>query len=49
MIAAGDPGEHTELVWVFDGEAVEENFFGDGVDGGVGTDAQGERCYGYEG
>ncbi|NUQ29888.1 MAG: hypothetical protein HOQ35_15430 [Acidobacteriaceae bacterium] len=49
LIVAGDPGEHAELFRVFDGQGIEENFFCDSENGGIGADAQSEGSDGDEG
>jgi hypothetical protein len=42
-LLAPDDGEEAELVGLGDGEAIEEDTFGEGEDDGVGSDAKGER------
>jgi hypothetical protein len=48
-VIVSDDGEETELVWLGDGQAIEEDPFGEGEDDGVGTDAECERGDSYGG
>src|SRR5580704_18475157 len=41
-VIVSDDGEEAKLVGLGDGEAVEEDAFGEGEDDGVGSDAEGE-------
>jgi hypothetical protein len=48
VIVSGD-GEEAKLAGLGDGETIEEDSFGEREDDGVGSDAKGERGYGYSG